>query len=125
MLVARADLLGQSEDFLAAVGEEGDILIGLDALAFQQVHQAAFRPAVKTVDDAKVPRRSVLRHRPADDDLEIALPLVPVADIAAVETDHDAPVENRKVRPVPRRTVEAFAPATIGRTSAIRLAAAA
>ncbi len=40
------DLLGQRTDLLAAVGQEGDVLIGLQALAREHIEQPALRLAI-------------------------------------------------------------------------------
>jgi len=75
MFAARANPFGERPDFLAAVGQESDVLIGLHPLAFQHIEKAALRLPIEAVDEAEIAGGAVLRHRTSDDDLEIALPL--------------------------------------------------
>ncbi len=85
VLAARADPFGKRPNLLAAVRQEGDVLIGLNSLAFQHIDKASLRLPVEAMDKAEIARGAVLGHGASNDDLEVALPLGPIADIAAIK----------------------------------------
>ena len=53
---------------------------------------------------------TVFRHRLADDDLEIGLPVFPVAHIAAIEANHDATFRDGQLGPIRRAAVDEAGP---------------
>ena len=110
VLRLRGDQFGQRADLLATVGQEGDILIGLQALAFEHVEQPALRLAIVAMHQTDVAGVAVFGHRLADDDLEVGLPVFPVADVAAIEADHDTPLRNRQPCPVGRAAIDEAGP---------------
>src|SRR5271166_819860 len=67
----RGDQLRQRADFLATIGQKGNILIGLQALAFEHVEQPALRLAIVAMYQTDVPRLTVFGHRLADYDFEV------------------------------------------------------
>src|SRR5689334_5779422 len=99
MFAARADPLRERAHLLAAVRQERDVLVRLQALADQDVDMTALRFAVVPMHEAEVTRWAVLRQGAADDDLEVALSLDPVANIAAIEGDHDTTLRDRQRLP--------------------------
>ena len=106
----RGDQFRQSAHLLAAVGQEGDVLVRLQALALQHLEQPTLRFPIVAVHQAEVARRPIFGHRAADDELEIALSVVPVADIAAVEGRHDAAFRDRQLLPLGRTAVDEAGP---------------
>src|SRR5271166_3089555 len=80
---------------LAAVGEEIDLLVGLHALAFEQLKQTALGFFIVGLNPGKAPSRQLLfsflvslksQNALAGNHLELSL-LVPPADIAPVNPD--------------------------------------
>ena len=55
-------------------------------------------------DQAEVAVRAILGHRLADDDLELAFPIMPVSEVCAVDPDDDG-LEG--MRPLLERTLGA------------------
>src|SRR6185436_14338789 len=106
MFAARADQLRERAHRLAAVRQERDVLVRLQSLARQDVNEAALRFAVVPMHEAEVARGAVLRQGAADDDLEVALSLDPVTNIAAIEADHDTTLRDRQRLPVRRTPVD-------------------
>src|SRR3954453_888711 len=106
MFAAGADQFRESAHLRAAVRQERDVLVRLQPLARQEVDKAALRFAVVPMHEAEVARWAVLRQGAADDDLEVALPLDPVANIAAIEGDHDTTPRDRQRLPVRRTPVD-------------------
>ncbi len=53
---------------------------------------------------------TIFWQRPADDDLEVGLPVFPVADIAAVKTDDDPSFRDRQLLPFRRAAVDEAGP---------------
>lgn len=62
--------------FFPTVGDEGDILIGLDGLLLEMVENAPLRLAIIAIDETDVARSTLFRQRAAYDQLEILLPVV-------------------------------------------------
>ena len=83
-----AALCRQSADLLAPVGQEGHVLVRLQALTFEQIEQTAFGFGIISMHQTDVTGIAVFRYRLTDDDLEIGLSIVPVTYIAAIEADH-------------------------------------
>jgi hypothetical protein len=54
MLAARTNPLGKRPDLVTAISDEGQILIGLQALAPEMIDDAALRLAIIAVDKADV-----------------------------------------------------------------------
>jgi hypothetical protein len=79
-------------------------------LAREHVDQPPLRLLVVAVHQAEVACVTILRHRPADDDLEVAGLLGPVADVAAVEPNHDPPLRVGEMAPVDRAAVDEARP---------------
>src|SRR5713101_3037856 len=96
MLRLRMELHGEVPHRLAPIGQEGERLIVLHALRLQYLAQPAFRFGVVGLDKAKAFGRLGGRHRFADNDLEVALLLIPVSDIPAIETNGDGLLEVRR-----------------------------
>ena len=59
---------------------------------------------------AEVARHAVLRHRAADDELEVAFPVIPVAGVAAVKSRHDAAFQGRQLGPLSLAAVDEAGP---------------
>src|SRR5712692_5142023 len=78
---------------LASIGQEGERLMVLHALRLQYLTQPVFRFGIVGLDKAKAFGGLVRRHRLADNDFEVALLLVPVADIPTIETNRYGPLE--------------------------------
>lgn len=62
--------------FFPTVGDEGDILIGLDGLLLEMVENAPLRLAIIAIAETDVARSTLFRQRAAYDQLEILLPVV-------------------------------------------------
>lgn len=84
----------------AAIGQESHVLIGLQALALENLEQPALGFLIVAMRQAQVARRTVFGHRAADDELEVALAIRPVAHVAAVDADDDAALRNRQGLPL-------------------------
>ena len=110
VLAAGADQLRERLDLVAPVGQERDVLVRLQPLARQDLEQPTLRFPVVTVHEAEIAGLAILRHRAADDDLEVAGLLAPVADVAAVQPDHDPPLRGRQLLPVGRAAVDEAGP---------------
>src|SRR5215831_19450717 len=98
-------LLGQRAHLLAAIGEEGDLLISLQTLTLEQFEEPAFGLLIIAMDQAQIARRAVLGQGAADDEFKVALAIVPVAHIAAIEADDNAAFRNRQLPPLGRAAV--------------------
>jgi hypothetical protein len=85
-------------------------LIGLQSLAFERVEQPAFRLGIVAMHQTDILSITIFRHRPADDDLEVGLAILPVADIAAVEANDDAALRDRQLRLVSRTAINEAGP---------------
>src|SRR5215472_7787808 len=96
---------GQRAHLLAAIGEEGDLLIGLQTLTLEQFEEPAFGPLLIGMDQAHIARRAVLGQGAADDEFKVALAIVPVAHIAAIEADDNAAFRNRQLPPLRRAAI--------------------
>jgi hypothetical protein len=53
---------------------------------------------------------TIFWHRPTDDDLEVGFPVFPVADVAAIEADHDTALRDRQPGPISRTAVNEAGP---------------
>ena len=86
----------QVPDRVAAVGQERDVLIHLQALLAQHLMQASLWPVVEALDETEVTVVAVLGDGLTDHDLEVRLAPhttgLTGADIAAVDSDHDRPL---------------------------------
>ena len=86
----------QVPDCVAAVGQERDVLIHLQALLAQHLMQASLWPVVEALDETEVTVVAVLGDGLTDHDLEVRLAPhttgLTGADIAAVDSDHDRPL---------------------------------
>jgi len=71
---------------------------------------------------AEVTRCAVFRHRAADDQLEVALPVIPVADIAAVEAGWEEIKQAEKQRRSPTEGVSRSQPAAAWGAALVRRA---
>jgi hypothetical protein len=60
MLACRRDHLGKRADLFSSVGDEGDVLIGLNALLFKMVKDTPLRLAIVAMDKTDVTGISVL-----------------------------------------------------------------
>lgn len=107
---SRGGQLGQRANLLVAICQEGDVLVGLEALLLHQLEQPALRLAIEAVDEVDVSWCPIFRQRAADDQLEVGLPVRPVANIAAVGTDRDAALRDRQLCPVSRAAVDQARP---------------
>jgi hypothetical protein len=76
---------------LAPIGQEGERLLVSHAWRLQYLTQPVFRFDIVGLDKAKALGGLVRRHRFADNDLKVALFLLPVPDIAAVEPHGEGP----------------------------------
>lgn len=102
MLTGWRNHFSKRAHLFAAVGDEGDILIGLNALLFEVVEDTTLRVAVVAVNEADIAGIAVFGERTADDQFKILLPVAPIADIAAIQADDDTAVGNGQVHPVAR-----------------------
>jgi hypothetical protein len=100
VLARRRYLFGQRAHLLAAIGEEGDLPIGLQALLLEQLEKPAFRLLIIVMDQAQIAGRAVLGQGAADDEFKVALAIVPVAHIAAVEANDNAAFRNLQLPPL-------------------------
>src|SRR5664280_289445 len=92
----------QVADVVAAVGEEGDGLVGLHALGDEQVEQAPFGFGVVGLDEREALGRPVRRGGPAGDHLAPPVPaglLLAGVDVATVEADEQGQVRAALPRP--------------------------
>src|SRR6202030_2327705 len=94
---------------LAAVGEEIDLLFGLNALALEQLKQTALGFFIVGLNPGKAPSRELLfsflvalksQDALAGNHLEMSL-LVPPADIATIDPDGKRTIGSRKFVPAP------------------------
>jgi hypothetical protein len=85
-------------------------LVGLQTLALEHVEQPAFRLGIVAMHQTDVAGVTIFGQRPANDHLEIALPVFPVADIAAVKADYDPSFRDRQLLPFRRATVDEAGP---------------
>lgn len=60
MFACRRDHLGKRADFFSSVGDEGDVLIGLNTLLFKMVKDTPLRLAIVAMDKTDVTGISVL-----------------------------------------------------------------
>ena len=89
------EVAGNVADVLAAVGEEGDLLVGLHALGSKHLEQAPFGFGVVGLHIPEAGGPSVGRDGLAGDDLEPAVGaglLLAGVDVAAVQADYDRQV---------------------------------
>ena len=94
---------------LAAVGEEIDLLVGLHALALEQLKPTALGFFIVGLNPGKAPSRQLLffflvalksQDAFAGNHLELSL-LVPPADIATIDPDGKRTIGSRKFVPAP------------------------
>jgi len=102
MLAGRRDHLGEQADFFAAIPDEGDILVGLNALLLEIVEDVPLRLAIIAVDEIDTAGTTIFGERAADDEFEVLLPVVAVANIAAIQANDDAALGSGQVNPVTR-----------------------
>ncbi len=102
VFAARADPLGEGADLVPAIGDKGQILIDLEALAFEMIDDAPLRLAIVAMHKANVPGFPILGYGSADNELEVLLSVAPVADVAAVEADDHTAFRDRQIRPIAR-----------------------
>ena len=106
----RSDELGQRPDLLAAVCQEGDVLVRLQTLALEHVEEPALWLAVVAMRQTDVAGVPVFGHRLPDDEFKVGLPVLPVADIAAIKADHDASFRDGQLGPVSRAAINKAGP---------------
>ncbi len=95
---------GKLPDVGAAVGEEGDLLVGLHALGLEELEKPALRLGVVRLDVPEGLGVSVGRHGLAGDHVEpplTARSLVAGMDVPAVEADRERQVRDRQLLPSP------------------------
>src|ERR687898_3050099 len=80
------------EAAVSTVGQEGELLVDLQVLGAQHLEQPAFWLVIMGLNQAEVAVVPNLRHRLADDDLELLPFVVPVAQVGAVDADNDRPL---------------------------------
>jgi hypothetical protein len=85
-------------------------LIALQPLALERVEQRAFRLGIVAMHQTAISSVTIFWHRPANDDLEVRLAILPVTDIAAVKADDDAALRYRQLRPVSRTAINEAGP---------------
>jgi hypothetical protein len=66
------------------------------------VENAPLRLAIIAVDETDIAGTAIFGERAADDAFEVFLPVVAVANIAAIQADDDAPLGNGQINPVTR-----------------------
>src|SRR5690242_10904422 len=94
---AGQELTHQSAHAVAAVRQEGERLVPVQALVVKNLEQPAPWLVVVGLDQAEVTVPAVFGHGLADDDLELPLLVVPVADVATIDADEDRPRGNRQL----------------------------
>ena len=72
----------------------------LQTLALKYIEQPALRLVIIAMRQTNVASVTIFRHRSANDDLEITLLVVLVANVTTIEADHDAPFRNGQLLPV-------------------------
>ena len=82
----------EAADAVAAVGQEGEALVHPQVLGAQHLEQPAFWLVIMGLNQAEVAVVPNLRHRLADDDLELLPFVVPVAQVCAVDANDDRPL---------------------------------
>ena len=94
---------------VGAVGEEGDLLVGLHALGGEQLEQPPLGFGVVGLDEAEAFGRPVGGHALAGDDLEPAVAagaLPGRVHVAAVQADGQRQVRAGQLRPVGRAALD-------------------
>src|SRR5918995_5953185 len=89
MLSAGRDPVQETADAVAAVGQEGEVLVDLQVLGAQHLEQPAFWLVIMGLNQAEVAVIPNLGYRLADDDLELLPFVVPVPQVGAVDADDD------------------------------------
>lgn len=97
------DKFRQRADFLAAIDQKRDVLVGLQALAAEQVKEPAFGFLVVRMYQTDVAGIARFGYRLPDDDLEIGFTNFPASHITAVKPYHDGTFRDTQCGP-PRRT---------------------
>src|SRR4051812_48853058 len=110
VLGCRSDELSQRPDFFAAVCQEGDVLVRLQTLALEYVKEPTLWLAVVAMRQTNVAGVSIFGHRLPDNELEVRLPVLPVADIAAIKADHDASFRDGQLGPIRRAAINEAGP---------------
>src|SRR4051794_31063860 len=77
---------------------------------FSTSEQPAFGFLIVAMYQAEVAWRPVFWHRAADDQLEVARPVVPVTNVAAIKSSHDAAFRDGQLRPVGRTAIDEAGP---------------
>jgi hypothetical protein len=84
------DSIQEAADAVAAIGQESKALVDLQILGTQHLEQPVFWLVIMGLNQvAVVPN---LRHRLADDDLELLPFVVPAAQVCTVDADDDWPL---------------------------------
>jgi hypothetical protein len=96
----------QSAHGVTTVGEEGEVLIHLEALAAQHLVQAAPQLFVVRLHEAEEPVGPLLWRRLVGDHLEAGRFVVPTANVPAIHTDDDRPLRGRQLPPVRRASFD-------------------
>jgi hypothetical protein len=96
-------------DVLAAVGDEGELLVVLYALGFEDLEQAPFGLGVMGLDEGEARGRSLVGDDLSGDHFEPAV--APGAlrgglDVPAVQTDDQWQIRSGQLGPVPRATLD-------------------
>src|SRR3954471_16861890 len=86
------DPIQEAADAVAAIGQEGEALVDPQILGTQHLEQPASWLVIMGLDQAEGAVVPNLRHRLADDDLELLAFVVPVAQVGAVDADDDRPL---------------------------------
>jgi hypothetical protein len=92
----------EAADAVTAVGQEGEALVHPQILGTQHLEQPAFWLVIMSLNQAEVAVVPNLRHRLADDDLELLPFVVPVAQVGAVDADDDWPLRRGQLLAVGR-----------------------
>ena len=87
MLGCRCHVLCHVPHRIAAISQEGDSLVFLPSLLFQDLVQTPLWPAVVGVNKAEVAVWPIGRHGLGDHHLEMWLALVPRAHVTAIDAD--------------------------------------
>jgi hypothetical protein len=84
----------RASGLLRTIRDEGDILVGLNALLLEIVEDAPQQLAIVAVDEIDRAGTTIFEERAADDEFDVFLPLVAVTNIAAMEANDDAALWN-------------------------------
>lgn len=96
----------QAAHGLAAVGDKGDLLVHLHALAFEHLEKAPLGLVVIGLHQAKALAAAFFRNGFAHDHFEVRLLVIPLPEVAAINPDGERGRRPRQSGPFPRTPVD-------------------